>query len=316
MTQAFGEMLTSQAEKANRAFLVHLRVRSGREMHQDVHVLGRIVLDAGYFDLPLFRGGDDGINQDFRGDSERNFRDAEKLLRFREDARPDADAPCAAFPVPVVGGVHHASGREVRQKLEGLAAQVRDGGFNQFVEIVGKNFAGKAYGNAFRSLGEEQGEFDGKADRLLVPAVIGKLPFRDLRAEDDLTGEGGEARFNVAGGRRGIPGQDVAPVPLRVNEQPFLSQPHQRVRNGAVAVRVEFHRVPHDVRHFTIAPVVQPVHGVQDAALHGLEPVIDLGYGPFQDDVRGVIQKVVGIHAFHGLARGSNVGGLSHGRKY
>ena len=54
-----------------------LRVHSGREMHQDVHVLGRIVLDAGYFDLPLFRGGDDGINQDFRGDPERNFRDAE-----------------------------------------------------------------------------------------------------------------------------------------------------------------------------------------------------------------------------------------------
>ena len=39
-----------------------LRIRSGREMDQDVHMLGRIVLNAGDFNFSLFRSGDNGIN--------------------------------------------------------------------------------------------------------------------------------------------------------------------------------------------------------------------------------------------------------------
>ena len=37
------------------------RIRSGREMDQDVHMLGRIVLNAGDFNFSLFRSGDNGI---------------------------------------------------------------------------------------------------------------------------------------------------------------------------------------------------------------------------------------------------------------
>ncbi len=181
---------------------------------------------------------------------------------------------------------------------------------------MGKNFTGKPHGDAFRSLSEKQGEFDGKADRFLVPAVIGELPFRDFGAEYYITRKGGKAGFNIAGSRCGVACQNIAPVPLRVDKQPFLSQPHQRVCNGTVAVRMEFHRVSHDISHFIITPVVQAVHGVQNTALHRFKPVIDLGYGPFQNDIRGVIQKVVGIHAFHRLTRGSNVGGLSHDGGY
>ena len=55
---------------------------------------------------------------------------------------------------------------------------------------------------------------------------------------------------------------------------------------------------------------------MQDAALDGFESVIDFWHGPFQNNVGGVIQKVVGIHAFHGLARWCDVGGLSHGEEY
>ena len=191
-----------------------------------------------------------------------------------------------------------------------------DGSVNQFVEIVGKDFAGKTHGNTLRPLRKQKRKFDGQAHGLLVPAVIGKLPFRDFGAEHHVAGKGREAGFNVSGSRRGVSRQNIPPVPLGVDEQVFLAQAYQGVRDGPVPVRMEFHRIPDDIGYFIVAPVIQPVHGMQDAALNGLEPVIDFRHGPFQNNVGGVIQKVVGIHAFHGLARGCDVGGLSHGQKY
>ena len=38
-------------------------------------------------------------------------------------------------------------------------------------------------------------------------------------------------------------------------------------------------------------------HGVQDTPLHGFQSVHDVGYGTFQDYVRGIIQEPVLIHA-------------------
>ena len=61
-------------------------------------------------------------------------------------------------------------------------------------------------------------------------------------------------------------------------------------------MRVELHGVPHDVRHLVVSAVVHALHRVHDAALHGLEAVLDVGHGTFQDDIRGVVQEPVLVH--------------------
>ena len=60
---------------------------------------------------------------------------------------------------------------------------------------------------------------------------------------------------------------------------------------------VELHGVAHDVGHLVVTPVFHAPHGVQDAPLHGLQSVHDVGYGAFQYHVRGIVQKPVLVHA-------------------
>ena len=45
-----------------------------------------------------------------------------RVFRSRRMRALMRDAARSSFSVTVVGGIHHASGRKVRQKLEGLAA--------------------------------------------------------------------------------------------------------------------------------------------------------------------------------------------------
>ena len=75
---------------------------------------------------------------------------------------------------------------------------------------------------------------------------------------------------------------------------------------------VELHGVAHDVGHLVVASVFHAAHGVQDASLHGFQSVHDVGHGAFQNDVRGIVQKPVLVHAaqlvFHVLVFG--VGGF------
>ncbi|MNH21915.1 hypothetical protein D3C79_817510 [compost metagenome] len=46
----------------------------------------------------------------------------------------------------------------------------------------------------------------------------------------------------------------------------------------------------------------QLAHGVDDAPLHGLEAVADMGQGPVHDDVHGVVQVSLLGEGAHGLA--------------
>ncbi len=52
---------------------------------------------------------------------------------------------------------------------------------------------------------------------------------------------------------------------------------------------VVLHGLTDHVGHLVVAAVVHLLEGVQDAALYGFEAVLDGGYGPFQDDVAGVV---------------------------
>ena len=62
-------------------------------------------------------------------------------------------------------------------------------------------------------------------------------------------------------------------------------------------MRVELHRVAHDVRHLIISAVVHALHRVEDASLYGLQTVLDMGDGTIQDAITGVVQEPVLVHA-------------------
>ena len=211
------------------------------------------------------------------------------------DAGADPDF-AAAQAVVVVGGVHDAAGGEVREQREGLVAQGGDAGVDEFDEIVRQNLAGEADGDAFDALGEQQREFHRQGDRLLAAAVVAGDPVGGFRVEDDFDGELGEAGLDVARGGRAVAGEDVAPVALGVDEQILLPESDDGVADRLVAVRVVVHRVADDVGDLVVAAVVHFLHGVQDAALDGLEAVVEVRHGALEDDVAGVIEEIVGIH--------------------
>jgi hypothetical protein len=169
---------------------------------------------------------------------------------------------------------------------------------------VREDFASEADSDAFRALSEEERELDGESDGFLVSAVIGELPFGDFGAVDDIAGELGEASLNVTRSGGGVAGEDAAPVALGVNDVAFLAESDESIADGSVTVGVIFHGVADDVSDFVIATVIEFIHGVEDAPLDGFEAVIDVRDGAFQDNVRGVIHEIVGVHAFHRLAGG------------
>ena len=136
-----------------------------------------------------------------------------------------------------------------------------------------------------------------QGDRLLVASVVGELPLGGLGVEHRVEGELRQAGLNVSRGCCTVAGQYVTPVTLRVDEQVLLSQLHEGVTDGGVAVGVELHGMSHDVGHLVISAVVHALHRVHNAALHGLEAVLNVRHGTFQDYIAGVIQEPVLVHA-------------------
>ena len=67
--------------------------------------------------------------------------------------------------------------------------------------------------------------------------------------------------------------------------------------------------LPDDVGDLVVAAVVQLVHGVQDAALHGLEAVVEMRDRALEDHVAGVVEEPVAVELVHELRvrRGSRV---------
>ena len=199
--------------------------------------------------------------------------------------------------VVVFRNIYRTSRWEVRIELELLSMQVFDGRIADVVEVVGQNLRRESNGNSFGSLCQKQGEFGGKCDRLLVAAVVGKLPFGSLGVENHVEGELRKPCLNVSGRCGTVARKDISPVSLRVDKQVFLSHLYEGVTDGSVAVRVELHCMAHDIGHLVIAPVVHTLHGVQDTALNGLQTVFDMGNGTLQDYVGSVIQEPILIHA-------------------
>ena len=147
------------------------------------------------------------------------------------------------------------------------------------------NFAGRTDGSELRAV-----VVLAEVDRVLVEIVQQVL--RDL----------GQPAFGVAHRRRAI-AVDRAEVALAVDQRhaqrPVLGHAHQGVVDGEVAVRVVLaHHLADDTRALDVLPVpvdAEFAHAEQDAPVHGLEAVADVGQRARHDHAHGVIE-IAALH--------------------
>ncbi len=139
-----------------------------------------------------------------------------------------------------------------------------------------------ADGDALRAVGEEIRKRRRQHHRLLRHAVVVR-PEVDgvfIDAVEQKPRHFGQARFGVAVGG-GVIAVDIAeialPVDQRIARREILREAHQRVIDRLIAVRMEItHHVADDLCRFLesgagIEP--QQPHAVENAPMHGLEPV-------------------------------------------
>jgi len=167
---------------------------------------------------------------------------------------------------------------------------------DQLNKIVRQNFGGQAYGDTFDALYQDEWEFDGQGDGFFFPAVVGELPAGSLGVEGDIQGEFGEAPFDITGRGGAVAGAHITPVALAIDEQVALAHIDEGIADGGIAVRVKLHGVADDVGHLVVAAIVELVHGMQDTPLYRFETIFDGGDGPFQDNIRGIIEEIILIH--------------------
>ena len=118
-----------------------------------------------------------------------------------------------------------------------------------------------------------------------------------LDVGEQLARDARHAHFGVTHGGRRV-AVHRAEVALAVDQQVAhgkrLRHAHQRVVHGVVAVRVVFaDDVADDARGFLVGlvPVVSELaHGVQDAAVHGLQAVAHVGQRAADDHAHGVVE--------------------------
>jgi len=56
---------------------------------------------------------------------------------------------------------------------------------------------------------------------------------------------------------------------------------------------MELHGLAHHIGHLVETAVVHVEQGLEDAALHRLQPVVDIGNGPLSDDIGGILKKIL-----------------------
>jgi len=145
--------------------------------------------------------------------------------------------------------------------------------------------------DAFRAEHQRERQFARQRHRLLVAAVVARHKLGDRVVKNFRAREFGQATFDIARRGSGIARVNVAVIALAFDEIALVSEHHERVANGSVAVRMIFHRVADDVRDLDETPVVILMQRPQNAPLHRLHAIGQMRNRAVADDVACIFKK-------------------------
>ena len=154
---------------------------------------------------------------------------------------------------------------------------------------------GHADGDAVGTQHQKGWHLGWQTNGLLQAPVIRIDELRDFGVEERLLCQFGQAAFDVTGSGCRQPCDDAAEVALAVDEVFLIGEDGQCPRDGGVAVRMVVHGVANHARDLVEASVIDFVEAVKNAALNGLQAVIDIWDGPVAHDIRGVLDIAGGI---------------------
>src|SRR6202167_4996437 len=174
-----------------------------------------------------------------------------------------------------------------------------DRGFNDFFQVVRRNVGGHADGDARGAVDEQAGNPRGQDDGFFFAFIeVGNELdgfFFDVR--EHFFSDFRKARFGVTHGRGRIAvhGAEVAlAVHERVAHVEILREADEGIVHGSVTVRMEFaQKFADDLGTLAISlrgGEAKLVHAEEDAAVHGLEAVADIGESAADDHAHGVIE--------------------------
>ena len=247
------------------------------------------------------------------------------LLDLDAGAHEDGAAPLMIGGEDAGAADDEAAGREVRalndlaQLVDGDLGvlKVRQARVDHFAQVVRGNVGRHADGDTAGAVDQQVGELRRHHRRLEQAVVVVRLEVDRVLVEivEQVLRDLRQPRLGVAfgGGRVAVDRAEVAlAVDQRHAQGKLLRHAHQRVVDGEVTVRVEVtHRVAHDLGrlHVLFVPVEpQPLHGVEDAPVHGLQAVAHVGQRTRDDDAHRVLE-VRALHLF-GECDGSDVARL------
>src|SRR5215831_1921655 len=175
----------------------------------------------------------------------------------------------------------------------------QDGGFDRLAQVVRRDVRRHADGDAGRAVDQKIWNARGKNDRLFFAFIeIGREVDRlHFDIGEHFLGDFRKARFGVTHRRRWV-AVDGAKVPLAVDQGvshvEVLGEADESVVDGGVAVGVILAEdLADDLGALAVGlgrGEAQFVHAVEDAAVHGLEAVADVGQGPADDYAHRVIE--------------------------
>ena len=175
----------------------------------------------------------------------------------------------------------------------------RDAGVDDLGEVVRRNLGGHADGDSVRAVHEQVGNARGQHQRLDrgVVEVGDEIDGVFVDVGQQLFGDLGHARFGVSVGRGriAIDGAEVAlAIDQRIAQRERLRHAHHGVVHGGVAVgMVLAQHFADDLGALHVLAVVQQshvVHGVENAAMHGLEAVAHVGQRAADDDRHRIVE--------------------------
>ena len=234
------------------------------------------------------------------------------LLDFGDGADDDAAAAGGVGLTDAIVAVDNAAEGEVggldivHEPFDGDVAVVDVGhaAVEHLGEVVGGHVGGHTDGDTVGTVDEEVGNLGGQHGGFLAFVVVGGDHVDGVLVDvgHELVGDLLEAGLGVTHGCRGV-AVDGAEVTLAVDQRvahgPFLRQAHEGAIDAGVAVGVVLtHDVADDTCGLLGRGVVEDsvfVHGVEDAAVHGLEAVAHIGQGTGHDDGHGVVD-IRGLH--------------------